>query len=151
MYAVSMLTIGKIAKEAGVGIETVRFYERQGLLKQPKKTPGSAFRLYGPEDAQKIRFIKRAQELGFTLKEIKDLIKLNSQRSATCADVQTRAREKRKQIEQKISDLEQMKQALILLEKACAVGPEMMACCKIEDCLEGRCETDQPKTERIRK
>jgi MerR family mercuric resistance operon transcriptional regulator len=134
-----MLTIGKIAKEAGVGVETIRFYERKGLIKQPKKLANQGFRSYQPEDAQKVRFIKRAQELGFTLKEVKDLLKLNSNRQATCEDVRVKAEAKRKEIEIKIADLKQMKDALVLMERACSLSPEMVACCKIEDCFEGKC------------
>lgn len=135
-----MLTIGKIAKEAGVGVETIRFYERQGLIKQPRKSDSQAFRTYQTEDAQKVRFIKRAQELGFTLKEVKDLLKLNSNRSATCEDVRLRAEAKRIEIEQKIADLLRMKDSLTAMEKACSISPQMVACCKIEGCFEGRCE-----------
>lgn len=136
------LTIGKVAKEAGVGVETVRFYERKGLIKQPKKKGTSAFRAYAPEEAQKIRFIKRAQELGFTLKEVKGLIDLNSSRKATCEDVRVRAVEKRKEIEGKIADLRRMQEALVALEKACGQDPEAMTCCRISDCFAGKCKEE---------
>ncbi len=68
------ITIGILAKSAQVGVETVRFYERKGLLQQPKKT--STFREYSQTDVRKIRFIKRAQELGFTLDETKELLEM---------------------------------------------------------------------------
>jgi len=135
-----MLTIGKVAKQAGVGVETIRFYERQGLIKQPKKSASRAFREYQTEDTQKVRFIRRAQELGFTLKEVKDLLKLNSNRNATCEDVRVRAEAKRIEIELKIADLARMKDSLAAMEKACSVSPKMVACCKIEACFDGKCE-----------
>lgn len=135
-----MVTIGKIAKQAGVGVETIRFYEREGLIKQPKKAVNQGFRLYQLEDAQKVRFIKRAQELGFTLKEVKELLKLNSSRQATCEDVRLKAEAKREEIEAKIADLERMKKSLKAMELACRKSPEMVACCKIEACFDGRCE-----------
>mgnify|MGYP000673699022 CR=1 FL=1 len=68
------MTIGKLAKEAGVGVETVRFYERKGLIQKPQKRE-SGFRTYSQEEVSRIRFIRRAQELGFTLREVKELVK----------------------------------------------------------------------------
>lgn len=70
------ITIGKLAEMAGVGVETVRFYQRKNLLREPKAN--GAFRTYNEEDAQRINFIKRAQDLGFTLNEVKELLELNT-------------------------------------------------------------------------
>lgn len=134
-----MMTIGKVAKESGVGVETVRFYERKGLIQKPKKSGGNAFRSYQPDDARKIRFIKRAQELGFTLREIKELLDLNASPRATCDDVRVRAEAKLEEIEAKIKDLKRMKQSLKALEDACNKSREAMACCRIMDCFEGGC------------
>ena len=80
-------TIGKLAKKAGVKIDTVRFYERKGLIKQPSNTSG--YRKYPLEDAIKIRFIKRTQELGFTLKEAKELLELKVSKTAKCSKFRT--------------------------------------------------------------
>jgi len=134
-----MMTIGKIAKQAGVGVETVRFYERKGLIKQPKKKASDGFRTYSEDEARKIRFIKRAQELGFTLKEVKDLLDLNSNPKATCEDVRVLAEEKINEIDQKIKDLNRMKSSVRQLEKACSESRSAVACCRIIDCFDGKC------------
>ncbi len=131
-------TIGKLALESGVGVETVRFYERKGLLKQPKKGTGT-FRLYPTDYSTKIRFIRRAQELGFTLTEIKGLLAMNSSRNATCGEVAGKASEKIKQVEEKIRDLEKIRDGLLQLQLACGQGKEALACARISDCFEGKC------------
>lgn len=133
-----MMTIGKIAKQAGVGVETVRFYERKGLIKQPKASRGT-FRTYEDEDANRIRFIKRAQELGFTLKEVIELLELNATPKATCEDLRVRTVEKISEIDQKIKDLKRMKTSLKKVEDACAKSPMAVSCCRIADCFEGKC------------
>lgn len=133
-----MKTIGKLAKDAGVGVETVRFYERKGLLKQPKSSRGS-YRTYEDEDAKRIRFIKRAQELGFTLKEVIELLELNATPKATCEDLRVRTVAKLSEIDQKIKDLKKMKTSLKKIEDACAKSPKAVSCCRIADCFEGNC------------
>src|ERR1041384_5413921 len=92
------LTIGEVARRAGVGVETVRFYERQGLLAEPPRR-GSGYRQYDQEAVAVLRFIRRAKELGFTLREIKGLLALRLDASATRAEV-------RKQAEAKLADIE---------------------------------------------
>jgi len=129
------LTIGKLAKEAGVGIETVRFYEKKGLLKRPLKTL-SGFRKYSSDDAKRIRFIKRAQELGFTLREIKDILELNARPRSTCSDVKLKADEKIKEIEEKIKDLHRMKKSLNEISDACGDGKQALSECRVLDCFE---------------
>lgn len=113
------LTIGQLAKNAGVGVETVRFYERKGLLASPNRRP-SGYRQYGEEVVNRLRFIKRAKELGFTLNEIKDLLSLRLDPTTTCADVKERAEEKIDDIEAKIRTLRRMKNALVKVTKACS-------------------------------
>jgi DNA-binding transcriptional MerR regulator len=127
-------TIGKLAKESGVGVETVRFYERKGLVKRPQAKDG--FRKYTDDDALKIRFIKQAQGLGFTLKEIKELIELNTNSGATCSAVKSKADAKIKDVADKIQSLQKMKSSLQRLAKACDVGKKALACCKVMDCFE---------------
>lgn len=135
------LTIGKVAKQSGVGVETVRFYERKGLIQKPKRRETSAFRTYSPEDPLKIRFIKRAQDLGFTLKEIKQLLDLNANPRTTCAEVKRRADSKIEEVTTKIADLKKMKLSLQALSEACDENKEAVACCRVTDCFEtdGRC------------
>lgn len=128
-------TIGRLAKEAGVGVETVRFYERKGLIQRPRQTPGKAFRVYSEDDPVRIRFIKRAQDLGFTLKEIKELLVLNASPRATCAEVKKRAETKLNEVEMKIADLKKMKLSLKRLSKACDESKEAVACCQVMDCF----------------
>ena len=108
------LRIGEVAKQAGVGVETVRFYEREGLLDEPDRR-ASGYRQYDEEAVAVLRFIRRAKELGFTLKEIKSLLNLRLDASATRADVREQAREKVADIEAKIADLQRMKESLLRL------------------------------------
>jgi MerR family mercuric resistance operon transcriptional regulator len=121
------LTIGKIARRANVNVETIRFYERRGLLKAPPRTP-SGYRLYPPDTVTRLRFIKRAQELGFSLDEIRELLALRVDSTTTCAEVQRRTEDKLKQIEEKIRSLQQIQQALTTLVAACEVGGPMGEC-----------------------
>ncbi len=86
----TVLTIGQLARRADVGVETVRFYQRKGLLAEPDRRP-SGYRQYDEAIVDRLRFIKRAKELGFTLNEIKELLSLRLDPSTTCADVKNRA------------------------------------------------------------
>ena len=87
-------TIGKLAKESGVTVETVRFYEQKGLIKQPSSKTG--YRKYPYDDVVKIKFIKRTQELGFTLNEAKELLELRVKSNAKCGQVKIKAESKLK-------------------------------------------------------
>ncbi len=111
-------TIGQVASAAGVGVETVRFYERKGLLRPPKRK-ASGYRQFDAQVVDRLRFIRRAKELGFTLKEIKDLLELQEDPASTCSDVKTRAEAKIADIEERIRSLQQMKKALRKLSKTC--------------------------------
>lgn len=119
------LTIGKLAEAAGVNIETIRYYQRRGLLDEPPK-PLSGHRRYEPEQAKRVRFIKRAQALGFTLDEVGALLTLD----AACACMETRALASRKLalIEKKMADLAAMRHALSGLVKQCDAGDGSAAC-----------------------
>lgn len=113
------LTIGRLAKASGVRIDTVRFYERKGLILRGTRKQTS-FREYTDEDARKIRFIKRAQELGFTLAEIQALLEFRVDSHATCAQVNAKSSAKLKEIEQKITDLKRMRTALKRVLNKCS-------------------------------
>ena len=113
------LTIGQLAKRADVGVETVRFYERKGILAEPERKP-SGYRQYGQEVIERLRFIRRAKELGFTLNEIKELLSLRLDPTTTCADVKSRAESKIDDIQDKIRTLQRMKKALVKVTKACS-------------------------------
>lgn len=129
----SELTIGKLAEFAGVNIETIRYYQRRGLLNEPPK-PMGGHRRYAQEQAKRLHFIKRAQALGFTLDEVGLLLTLD----ATCACNETRTLAERKLglIEQKMSDLAAMQQALGSLVQQCDVG-DGHTTCPIIDVLSG--------------
>lgn len=132
------LTIGKIAAAANVGVETIRFYERKGLLKKPVDKVG-AFRIYSKDSISKIKFIKKAQDLGFTLKEIKELITLDHNIKSTCFNVAKKTETKLKEVKDKIQNLKKIESALEKLLNACLLSPEAKACCKVSDCFENKC------------
>jgi len=112
------LTIGKLSKMAGVTNDTVRFYERCGLIDAAGRSE-SNYRLYREEDAARLRFIKRAKELGFSLNEIKDLLALSQDPNTTKADIKERTEQKAEDIKQKIHDLSRILSALEHLVETC--------------------------------
>ena len=117
------LTIGNVAKLAEVHIETLRYYERKGVVPQPPRTI-SNYRRYPEDTVRRVRFVKHAQELGFSLKEIKELLALRGTRGKGCRNVQQRAATKITEIEEKIRSLQGMRRALhILLEQCQGKGP----------------------------
>ena len=128
------LTIGKVAKAAGLGVETVRFYERQGLIAEPARSQ-SGYRQYRPETIRRLQFIVRAKALGFTLQEIGDLLSLRATPGAGCADVQARAEAKIADIEGRVAQLEAMKRALGELVTQCR-GEGPLSDCPILDALD---------------
>ncbi|QDU26665.1 Mercuric resistance operon regulatory protein [Anatilimnocola aggregata] len=112
------LTIGQVAREAGIGVETVRFYEREGLLELPARR-ASGYRQFEPDAVARLRFIKQAQRLGFTLREIRELLSLKLNPGATRAQVRQRALDKVTDFDRRIADLKRMKKALAPLIEAC--------------------------------
>ena len=129
------LTIGHLAREAGVNLETVRYYERQGLLAKPPRS-ASGYRLFPSDAARRLRFIRRAQQLGFSLKEIRELLSLRVSRRTTSAAIRTRAEAKIVDIEAKIKSLESMKKTLRKLTRVCD-GCSPVAQCPILESLDG--------------
>ncbi len=113
------LTIGGVAKRAGVHVETLRYYERRGLVDEPPRTP-SNYRAYPAETVRRVRFIKRAQELGFKLEEINELLALRATPKARCSAVKRRAQTKLDDIDEKIRDLRRMEKALTDLVGQCS-------------------------------
>lgn len=128
------ITIGKLAELAGVGVETVRFYQRKELLREPKTLTG--VRTYSEEDAQRIMFIKRAQELGFTLSEVKELLELNTKPRVTCGAVKAKTTAKLEEINSKIADLQQMKASLEKLANACDASQDSIKQYKVQECFD---------------
>lgn len=123
------LTIGQVAQKAGIGVETVRFYEREGLVAEPPRSD-SGYRDYPPDTVARLLFIRRAKELGFTLKEIKELLSLRPTRSRS--GIRALAQAKIADIDAKIELLKQIKQALGRLVSECPSGAE----CPILQALE---------------
>ena len=111
-------SIGQVASHAGVNVQTIRYYERRGLIPEPDRTQ-SGYRRYPEEAVRRVGFIKRAQELGFSLNEISDLLKLRVRSATACATVEKRARSKIAVVEEKIADLRRMKRVLGRLVAAC--------------------------------
>lgn len=130
------LTIGRVARSAGLAIDTVRYYEREGLLQKPARTP-SGYRQYAPDAVKRLQFIRQAKELGFTLSEIRELLTLKVTPGKSCADVRAHAKAKIADVEQRISQLGRMKRALAKLANACS-GRGPTSECPILEALEGR-------------
>ena len=128
------LTIGKVARLAGIGVETIRFYEREGLIEEPPRRE-SGYRQYPEDTVHRLRFIRRAKELGFTLKEIKELLALRIEPETTCEDIRRRAEAKIGDIEEKIRTLNKMKGALKKLTLACK-GRGPVSACPILEAME---------------
>ncbi len=122
------LTIGKLASSAGVNVETIRYYERRGLIDQPVK-PGNGFRRYDKTILDRILFIKKAQGLGFKLDEIKNLLSLSN---ARCSEIQTLAEMKLGDVQLKIRDLQRLENVLADLVRQCNARLDKAHCPIIE-------------------
>ena len=113
------ITIGKLAKKAEVNIETVRYYEHRGLIPEPERSD-SGYRQYSRDTVSRIKFIKRAQKLGFSLKEISELLSLKVDIHTTCGDFKNIAEGKISEVEEKVRSLNQIKKALTKLVALCS-------------------------------
>lgn len=125
--------IAKAADAAGVNVQTMRYYERRGLLPRPARR-ASGYREFSPESVRLVRFIKRAQDLGFTLDEIADLLQLRSERQRDRARIRAVAERRLRQVEAKIAELRSMADALAHLVGCCAAGATLE--CPILDALD---------------
>lgn len=121
------LTIGRLAEQVGINLETVRFYERQGLLPKPPRS-ASGYRLFPADAARRLKFIRRAQELGFSLSEIRELLALRLSTRTTSAEIRKRAEAKIADIEGKIRSLDEMRKSLLKLVRSCA------GCAPLSEC-----------------
>ena len=120
-------TIGRLAKAVGVNVQTVRYYERLNLLGSTARKP-SGYRLYGPDEERRLRFIKNAQALGFTLHEIAELLDLRVSSQGRCGDVKRKAQVKLAGVEEKVRDLRALARALRSLIGACNAGRPTNSC-----------------------
>jgi len=128
------LSIGQIAQRAGIGVETVRFYERKGLLEEPLRR-ASGYRQYPEEVVKRIHFIKRAQKLGFSLKEITEMLMLRVDGHTSCEEVKQHAEAKIASVERKLIELQRMRQALLQVAALCT-GEGPASACPMLDALE---------------
>jgi Hg(II)-responsive transcriptional regulator len=131
------MTISRAAERAGVGVETIRFYGRRGLIEQPARPRSGGYRIYDDEVVERIRFIRQAQELGFSLREIEQLLSLRADTGADCGDVRTQAVSKREEVDRKIAQLRHIRSALDALIASCPGGGALRAC-TIIDAMAGR-------------
>ena len=127
------LTIGKVAAAAAVNVETIRFYQRRGLLTEPPKSPGG-FRYYGNATIARVRFVKRAQALGFSLEEVLGLLALEE--SNACGPTHDAAVRKLQLVEERINDLKRIRSTLKNLVQQCEAGPGAVCCPIIESLAE---------------
>ncbi|MEX2437414.1 MAG: MerR family transcriptional regulator [Candidatus Paceibacterota bacterium] len=127
--------IGKTARLAGVNKETIRYYERRNLIQEPDRMD-SGYRLFSQRHVDQIRFIKRAQELGFTLSEIEDLLNLKMDEGTTCSEIKREAEQKYQDVMSKIEDLQRIKATLTGLIDSCS-GSGSIGDCSILEALDG--------------
>jgi Hg(II)-responsive transcriptional regulator len=121
------MKIGQLAKQAGVAIDTVRYYERQGLLPPPERQE-SGYRNYATDDVRRLRFIRRAKELGFTLEEIGGLLELSSRRHEDMAELKQAAQLRLGRIDERIAELQRVRAGLEQLVRHCPGHGELGAC-----------------------
>ncbi|WP_445664693.1 MerR family transcriptional regulator [Fodinibius sp. AD559] len=131
--------IGEVAKRADVNKETVRYYEERELIPTPDRRR-SGYRIFTQRHIDQIKFIKRAQELGFTLSEIKELLELRLDKETSCSEIKEEARQKYQDVTQKIKDLSQIQDTLVDLIDSCSEG-RPIADCPILKALEGENKT----------
>ncbi len=136
------MRIGEAANRAGVGVETVRFYEQKGLIDQPVKPQNGGYREYTRQQVRHIRFIRRAQRLGFTLSEIVELLTLKTGKNAQCVDVQKRASTKLKEVNSRLQNLEKIKTTLETLIESCPGRGPAHDCSILEAITNGDLQLD---------
>lgn len=131
--------IGEVAQRADVNKETIRYYEKRKLITEPDRRR-SGYRIFTQRHIDQVKFIKRAQQLGFTLKEIKELLELRMDEESTCSEIKKEAQHKYQDVVEKIDDLQRIKNTLIDLIDTCdGEGPKGE--CPILEALEGESET----------
>ncbi len=131
------MKIGEVARAAGIGIDAIRFYEREGLIEKPARMP-SGYRAYRPDVVPNLRFIKRAKELGFALKEISELLSLDADPRATAGDVKALAETKLGDIEEKVRALQRMRRALRQVAEGCPGSGPTSGCSILQSLSEPR-------------
>ncbi|MEJ8568846.1 heavy metal-responsive transcriptional regulator [Elongatibacter sediminis] len=130
----SALRIGQLAAETGVTVEAIRYYEQQALIPEAPRSP-SGFRCFPPDTVKRVRFIQRAQDLGFSLRDIHGLLGLRNEPGASCAAVKARAEKKLSEVDRKIFELMRIRTALANLSEQCVAQADL-GDCPILDALE---------------
>jgi Cu(I)-responsive transcriptional regulator len=115
------LTIGKLASSTGVNVETIRYYERAGLISPPARTEGN-YRSYGSDDVARLRFVRRTRDLGFSLEQIRALLSIAGQRDSSCGTVDAIATEHLTEVDRKIADLTALRRELADAVTSCKGG-----------------------------
>ena len=133
MQSTKSLTIGKLSRETGVKVVTIRYYEQIGLMPVPSRTDGN-YRTYGVDHQRRLRFIRRCRDLGFTLDQVRDLLRLSSEKTQACAEVDRIAEQHRRTVEEKLADLTRLAGELQRLS-ACCRGKGLVADCRIIEAL----------------
>ena len=128
----TLINIGQVAKQTGVTVEAVRFYEKQGLIAAPQRTD-AGYRQYPLDAVKRVQFIQRAKEAGFTLKDIGELLALRQKPGTSCADIKLRATQKIEEVDQKIHDLNRIRDALGRMVLKCSGRGELSGCPILEE------------------
>lgn len=128
----STLNIGQVAKQTGVTVETIRFYEKKGLIEAPERSD-SGYRRYPAEITKRVHFIRRAKEVGFTLSEISELLTLRREPGTSCSDIKLRATQKIESVDQKIQDLQRIRDALARMVLKCQGRGRLQDCPILEE------------------
>ncbi len=126
------LTVGRLSRTVGINVETVRYYENIGLMPKPERKE-SGYRIYSDSDVERLRFIKNSKLLGFTLKEIKELLLLRIDEDTTCDDLKEKAERKIEEVNLKIEELKKIKRALEKLAQQCHVNAPKSECPILEN------------------
>lgn len=128
----TVMNIGKVAKQTGVTVETIRFYEKQGLIEEPQRSV-SGYRQYPHETVKRVLFIQHAKEVGFTLKDIGELLALRREPGTSCTDIKVRATQKIEEVDQKIEDLTRIREALARMVMKCSGRGSLSECPILEE------------------
>jgi len=129
---VTLLSIGQVAKRTGITVETVRFYEKKGLIAAPRRTD-SGYRQYPGDTVKRVRFIQNAKEVGFTLKDIGELLALRREPGTSCTDIKLRAAHKIEEVDRKIRELTRIRGALSKLKSTCTGSGAVSQCPILEE------------------
>lgn len=128
----TQLSIGQIAKQTDITVETIRFYEKKGLIDTPDRTE-SGYRQYPEETVKRIRFIQRAKDVGFTLGDIAELLHLRREPGSSCTDIKLRATDKIEEVDQKIQELQKIRDALARMIMKCSGSGALSECPILEE------------------